>query len=109
MESAVDGDDILLLVTPLKLQMWPAMLVLETGFLYNMPGYVTHDEDVLIATADLAILLSALREPAQSMMQIFGHRVHILPASSREKWLSIPVVRVPWLKSGRCWIKTDLR
>lgn len=52
-ESAVDGDDLLLLVTPKKLQKHPAMLVLETGFLYNRPGYVMHSGDALTAHSEL--------------------------------------------------------
>lgn len=50
-ESAQDGEDIVLLVTPKKQQRWPAMLVLETGFLWNRPGYLTHEETGLSATS----------------------------------------------------------
>lgn len=51
-ESAMDSDDFILLVTPKVLQKWPAMLVLETGFLYNQPGYVLHTGESLTAHSD---------------------------------------------------------
>lgn len=52
-ESAVDGEDILLLVTPKQTQLLPAMLVLETGYLFNMPGYVLHTGETLTAHSPL--------------------------------------------------------
>ncbi len=52
-ESGQDGEDLVLLVTPLKKQKWPAMLVLETGFLWNRPGYVVHTADGLEAHGPL--------------------------------------------------------
>ena len=48
-ESAALDDDIVIMVTPEKTQKYPAMLVLETGFLWNRPGCVTHDGDHLTA------------------------------------------------------------
>lgn len=48
-ESAVDGDDILLLVTPEKQQMYPATLVLETAYLWNRPGYTVFEDSVITA------------------------------------------------------------
>lgn len=39
-ESAADGDEIVLLVTPVNLKFWPAMLVLETGYLWGRPGWI---------------------------------------------------------------------
>lgn len=52
-ESAVDDGDLVLLVTPNALQPWPSMLVLETGFLWNRPGYVTQDGSDMIAHSHL--------------------------------------------------------
>jgi hypothetical protein len=40
-ESAVDGDELVLLVTPEKQQPKPPMLVLESGYLWNRPGVVS--------------------------------------------------------------------
>ena len=37
-QSATDGDDLLLLVTPRANQLRPALLVAETGMLWNRPG-----------------------------------------------------------------------
>lgn len=51
-ESAVTGEDIVILVTPLVMQMKPAMLVLETGYLWNQNGYVYHEGDVLVAVSN---------------------------------------------------------
>ena len=48
-ESAQDGSELILLITPQKQQRWPSMLVLETGFLWNRPGWVEHTEDGLCA------------------------------------------------------------
>ncbi|MBQ4580219.1 MAG: hypothetical protein IJA83_06115 [Clostridia bacterium] len=50
-ESAVVGDDLVLLVTPVKKQMKPAMLVLEGGFLWGRPGWVERNGNTLIAHA----------------------------------------------------------
>ena len=52
-ESAQDGRELLLLVTPVRQQRWPAMLVLETGFLWNRPGWVTHSGDGLTSHSPL--------------------------------------------------------
>ena len=48
-ESAVEGDEIVLLVTPVKKQVRPAMLVLEGGFLWGRPGWIEKRENTLIA------------------------------------------------------------
>ncbi len=48
-ESTQDGSELILLITPQKQQRWPSMLVLETGFLWNRPGWVEHTEDGLCA------------------------------------------------------------
>jgi hypothetical protein len=47
-ESAVDGDDIVILVTPVKKHPLPPMLVLEAGFLWNRPGTVKRINDYTI-------------------------------------------------------------
>ena len=39
-ESGLDGDDFLLLVTPLANQVKPATLIVQGGFLWNRPGHV---------------------------------------------------------------------
>ena len=48
-ESAVVEDEIVLLVTPIKKQVRPAMLVLESGFLWGKSGWVEKKEDTLLA------------------------------------------------------------
>lgn len=48
-ESAVEEDEIVLLVTPVKKQVRPAMLVLESGFLWGKQGLIEKKEDLLIA------------------------------------------------------------
>lgn len=50
-ESAVDGDDLLLLVTPERFQVRPAMVVLETGYLWGRAGYTTREGDTIRAHA----------------------------------------------------------
>ncbi len=47
-QSATDGDDLLLLVTPLVNQRQPCLLVVEPGMLWNRPGYVLKDGDALV-------------------------------------------------------------
>lgn len=47
-ESAAVEDELVLLVTPVKKQVRPAMLVLEGGFLWGRPGWVEKDGDMLI-------------------------------------------------------------
>ena len=48
-ESAVVDDELLLLVIPVKMQVRPAMLVLESGFLWGRTGWVEKKEDALVA------------------------------------------------------------
>lgn len=48
-ESAADGDDLTLLITPLKKQVRPAMLVLESGFLWGRPGWVEQQGQMLVS------------------------------------------------------------
>lgn len=48
-ESAVEDDELVLLVTPIKKQIRPAMLVLEGGFLWGRSGWVEKRGDILIA------------------------------------------------------------
>ena len=50
-ESAVVGDELVLLVTPVKTQVKPAMLVLEGGFLWGRHGWVECAGNMLIAHA----------------------------------------------------------
>lgn len=46
-ESTTEGEDILILVTPKKTQMHPAMLVLKASYLWNNQGVVTREGDVI--------------------------------------------------------------
>lgn len=41
-ESAVQDGELMLLVTPSRLQRYPAMLTLECGYLWNRPGWIEH-------------------------------------------------------------------
>ena len=50
-ESAVVGDELVLLVTPVKTQVKPAMMVLEGGFLWGRHGWVECAGNMLIAHA----------------------------------------------------------
>ena len=57
-ESTVEQDELVLLVTPIKKQIQSAMLVLEGGFLWGRPGWVEKKKDMLIAhtpTGDLVV------------------------------------------------------
>ncbi len=47
-ESAVIEDELILLITPVKTQARPAMLVLEGGFLWGKPGWVEKSGQTLI-------------------------------------------------------------
>jgi hypothetical protein len=42
-QSGLDGDDLVILVTPLQNQVKPATLVVECGLLWNKPGYVVRE------------------------------------------------------------------
>jgi putative isomerase len=46
-QSAQEGDDLVLLVTPLANQKKPALLVVESGILWNRPGYVSLEDGAL--------------------------------------------------------------
>lgn len=48
-ESTVEDEELVLLVTPVKKQVKPAMLVLESGFLWGRQGVVEKAEDILVA------------------------------------------------------------
>ena len=48
-ESATDGDDVLILITPKKTQMHPAMIVLGAAYLWNADGMVRHGDGVIKA------------------------------------------------------------
>ncbi len=47
-QSATDGDDLVLLVTPLEFQCKPATLVVEAGILWNREELARRDGDVLV-------------------------------------------------------------
>lgn len=48
-ESTFEGDDLVLLLTPKTFQIRPAMLVVETGYLWGRPGYTVREGDAVIA------------------------------------------------------------
>ena len=48
-QSAVDRDDLVFLVTPLAHQKKPAVLVVEIGMLWNRPGLLALDDGALVA------------------------------------------------------------
>ena len=47
-QSATEGNDLVLLVTPLASQKKPALLVVESGILWNRPGYVALEDGALV-------------------------------------------------------------
>ena len=51
-ESTANDDELVLLITPIKKQIKPAMLVLEGGYLWNRRGWVEKCDDTLIAHGD---------------------------------------------------------
>lgn len=48
-ESTVEDEELVLLVTPVKKQVKPAMLVLESGFLWGRPGWIEKADNSLHA------------------------------------------------------------
>jgi putative isomerase len=48
-QSATDGEDLVLLVTPRTFHKKPALLVAEAGILWNRPGCLFRQEEVLVA------------------------------------------------------------
>ncbi len=48
-ESTTQDDQLVLLVTPITSQIKPAMLVVETGYLWGRPGYTMKDEKSIVA------------------------------------------------------------
>ncbi len=48
-QSATEGDDVVLLVTPQKNQKRPALLVVESGILWHRPGSVSLEDGELVA------------------------------------------------------------
>jgi hypothetical protein len=47
-QSATEGDDLVLLVTPRVIQRKPALLAVESGVLWNRPGTITLEDNVLV-------------------------------------------------------------
>ncbi len=48
-QSALEGDDLVLLVTPAANQRKPATLIVEAGLLWNRPGHVALEEGAIVA------------------------------------------------------------
>lgn len=48
-ESAVEGDELVLLITPEHFQVRPLMLVLETGYLWGLPGWTERRGQSIVA------------------------------------------------------------
>lgn len=48
-ESTIEDDELVLLVTPKTFQMKPAMLVIETGYLWGRPGYTLRADHTIEA------------------------------------------------------------
>lgn len=48
-ESTIENDDLMLLVTPKSSQIKPAMLVIETGYLWGRPGYTLKENQIIVA------------------------------------------------------------
>lgn len=68
MESAVDGDDLLLLVTPVVKLTRPSMLVVETGYLWNRPGYTVLEDGMLRAYGkDAAVSIRCIGKPMKDL------------------------------------------
>ena len=51
-ETATQGDDLVILVTPVRNQLKPATLIVESAMLWNRPGHLRRDNDVLVAECD---------------------------------------------------------
>lgn len=51
-QTAVLDDELVVLVTPLVNQKYPATLVVETGILWNRKGHLRHDDDCIIGVFD---------------------------------------------------------
>lgn len=65
-ESAHDGQDVVILVTPLEQPSPPAKLIVEAGLLWNRPGQLARDGDALRAETqgrDVTVHITA--EPAE--------------------------------------------
>ena len=62
-ESSVENDELILLITPLKKQVRPAMLVIEGGFLWGRSGWVELREQILIghcSSGDRAVYITGV-------------------------------------------------
>jgi len=46
-ESSTENDELILLITPIKKQLRPAMLILESGFLWGKEGWITKNSHTL--------------------------------------------------------------
>ena len=80
-ESAHDGDDLVVLITPAIATELPVKLVLEAGFLWNRPGTVERADDRLRAraggrTVDIFATAEAVADPYVESMT--PHRVMVV-------------------------------
>ena len=70
-ESATDGDDLVLLATPVIGQKLPALLVVESGILWNRPGSIQLDKDSGAGTSAFSAVLGRTTIP------VYGTAPHI--------------------------------
>ena len=90
-QSATENDDLVLLATPLRNQTKPALLVAESGLLWNRPGIVQRDGDTLRATI-----------PGQTLT-IYATRASVVETqiAAQTPYLALPLDGPVGLSAGR--------
>ncbi|MVM39633.1 hypothetical protein GO730_21850 [Spirosoma sp. HMF3257] len=89
-ESAHDGEDLVILMTPLKLPVRPPSVVVEAGLLWNRPGSVTSQRNGLLAQVGNTAFRVKGTTPAQS---------ELLPLTG--KYLSFLLNKVVGISVGK--------
>lgn len=87
-ETGLEGEDFLLLVTPLQNQKKPATLILQAGFLWNRPGYVQREGEALTAFLPQKKLTLFATAPSMREMQVPVPSPYLALSLDREVGLS---------------------
>ena len=90
-QSAIDGDDLVLLVTPVVGQKRAPLLVVEPGILWNRDGYVARRGDILVG-----------QTPGRSVC-VYGTKpsVHDPYIAAQTPYLSMPLDSTVGVSTGR--------
>ena len=90
-ESTVENSSLILLVTPKSFQVRPAMLAVETGYLWNKPGYTASENG----------MITAFGPDGRHTIRVSGTPMHDLNIPTQSAYISVSL-------TGPTVISTDI-